>query len=265
MRGITRDTLAELVDRRLWIMYAVILLLALFAAVGSAQLDFSIQMSDAPDELAGGMAAMLIASAVGALGLFIGFLMLITVMLTANTFPNQLTRGRAEFVLSKPMSRSTFFVNKYLGVLVVYGGIITVCALAVGGTLLLVHESMPLSVLAMAAYAAISFAVWLGFTSLCGVITRSTVWPAGLAILMYFAQRLLALRDSLNAIIKNKLVETVVDALYYALPKFSDMSDVFSSLARGQEVTSWMAVWSSALSGLAMIAIALWIINRRDF
>lgn len=264
MRGIIRDTMAEMFSRKLVWVYGGITLLAVLLILLSLTLDIHMQAygadgSDVFDEF---IRKPLIAS----LGFFLGFLVFVTVMATAGIIPAMFRKGTADFYLSKPVSRASLYIGRLFGVWVVYGGAVALCGLLVLLTIEAVYGFFEWRLLYWFINSLVSLLVWLTITMLAGVLTGST----GLSIVWAFVTWVvqwgfLASRDGLKYMLKSRAADIIVDGVYYIIPKFSEMGDMTLSLAMGDQVSSWLPLWSTLLFGSVMVILAVYILQRKDY
>jgi len=76
---------------------------------------------------------------------------------------------------------------------------------------------------------------------------------------------ILAQKPTLERLLSSEWSRDVVRALYYTLPKTSDVSVIIRHLILNQPVDSWMPVWSTAIFGAAVLALGVWKFQRRSF
>ena len=61
------------------------------------------------------------------LNMFMYVSVFLVVMATAGLIPSMLIKGRAEYYLSKPISRVSLLLNKIAAIMIVYGALMTLC------------------------------------------------------------------------------------------------------------------------------------------
>jgi hypothetical protein len=107
--------------------------------------------------------------------------------------------------------------------------------------------------------------VMLAFILLTGVLWES----AAVSILATFAlivlSFVLAAKPMLERLLSSEISRTFVRVLYYVFPKMPDIGQVLMQIIRGDQVTSWMPLWSTALFGVVTLGSGLWIFSKRDF
>jgi ABC-type transport system involved in multi-copper enzyme maturation permease subunit len=189
----------------------------------------------------------------------------LSVFASAGLVSAMFEQGRIELLLSKPVSRVHLLLGRYAGnVLVVAANIIYLVAgswiifgvkTSVWGAGFLVSSLCTIFM----------FAVLLAVIVLVGVLWDS----AAVAIMVTFAimivTPILAQKPTLERLLSSEWSRDVVRALYYTLPKTSDVSVIIRHLILNQPVDSWMPVWSTAIFGAAVLALGVWKFQRRSF
>ncbi len=263
MRGLIHDTFIEMIDRKIIWMYAVVTLIALViilsASSFSSNLEINGQMQNNPFE------DLIDTAAVKGIGSHIGFMIFLAIFATAGLLPNMLIRGRAEYYLSKPLSRTSLYLNKYLSIWIVYGGMTIVCGLTSYLALYLFHGFSSTTVFYLFAFSLVEFIVWLSITLFAGIVFGSTALSMMTAFLVYILQTILKYYGTFNEIVDSKIMENISVGLYYIFPKMDEMSDIAETLALGNHVDDWMPLWSTLLFSVVVIWATIFIFNRKDY
>ena len=261
MRGITRDTLVELIDRKVLIIYGVITIITalIFLAVGSMDISFQSEGFGQGDleQLLGNPIMRL-------LNTFIYMLVFLTVMASAGMFPSMLVKGRIDFFLSRPISRSSLFLNRLLAVWLVYGGLVVACSTIVILVAWLKTDMVSWSVIYLLVIHLFGFLIWLSMTFLVSVVSGSTPMVIMSAFVVWLAQAILSSHKMVSALTDSELFQSVVTGIYYAVPKTGEISDLALDLANGNSV-SWMPLWSSLLVAVVLIAASVGMFKQKDY
>ena len=189
----------------------------------------------------------------------------LSVFASAGLVSAMFEQGRIELLLSKPVSRVHLLLGRYVGnvlvvatnVLYLIGGSWIVFGIKTGvwGTGFLVASLLTIFV----------FAVMLAVIVLLGVLWDS----AAIAIMATFAimivSPILAQKNTIERLLDSEWSRQVVRALYYILPKTSDISLIIWHLILREPVGSLMPLWSTGLFGVATLGAGLWIFQRRSF
>lgn len=266
MRGITRDTVVELTDRKfLWIFGAITVITALVIfMVSRAEISISMQSGG---EIAGGgeIASMAGSVLLKSFDYFVTVIVFLVVMASAGLLPHALERGRADFYIAKPISRRSLLLSKFFGLWSVYGAALTVCGLvvwAVGGLAFGDFSGGALWILALGL---VNLFIWLSITVLVGVWTGSSAMALMSAIIVWVVQTILGHRDWISLITDSAFARTINDWLYYIVPKPSAIADIAVTLAKGRTVSDWLPLWSSLLVAGVLVGLAVVVFKRKDY
>ncbi len=265
MNGILRDTVAELIDRKILYVFVGITIIAIIIVAATSSIDLRMQVSG-PDDLPGDTTSLLGQSAVVRLfGGFMSLLVFLATMASASLIPGALEKGQVDFYLTKPLSRGGFLLKKYCAIWLTYGGIVVACGLIVYGVAVLVHGAGETHIGYLFGGALINLAIWFSITVAAGVLTRSTPLAIMTAFIVWVAQTILAGHVAIGEFIGSAAWKYIVDGLYYILPKPSALFDLASGLAAGHAVSDWLPLYSSVLFGAAMLVFAVTILKRKEF
>ena len=265
MRGITRDCVAELFDRKIIWLFAVITLIAVVVIILSGNIQFGGSFTSGDDMDIGEVNDMLGNPIMRVFSSFVSFLVILVVMATAGLIPSMMIRGRSDFYLSKPISRTSLLLNKFFGIWISYGAMIVICGLIGYGVMYMVHGISGESISYLFVLNLFSLFIWLCITTFAGIVFGSTSMAIISAALVWFAQWVLGWHDYLKQIVDSEALTGTVDVLYYIVPKTGELSDLTVSLALGNPVTSWMPLWSSLIFAFMLLVITIMIFNRKNY
>jgi len=266
MRGLTRDTFGELVDRKIIWVFAFLTLIGIgLIVIGDmAAENFGQQAGAAIGEEADAK-PLVEGFLAGFLDDFLGFVLLIAVFGTAGLIPRMLEKGRAEYYLAQPISRTGLLLGKVFGTWLVYGGIVIVVGLVLIATVAVVIGVSNAGVIYVFADKLYAYFIWLSVSAFIGIVSGSTAVTIITQFAIWIGQGLLVQRELLYGVVNSKVVEYIGDAVYYILPKFSEISGVTIALANDTPVESWQPVWSSGLFGVGLIVLSLYLFRRKDY
>ena len=265
MRGITRETVVELVDRKMLWLFGGLTLITLFIVYlsGNIRGEIAIESSGPADlDTILGTPRYFAAAVYGRV---LWLLVFLAVLGTAGLVPRMLERGRAEYYLSKPNSRAAFLASRFLAIWIVYGLLVAVCAGAVAVAGAIVHETSIGGVVFLFVVHLLIMLVWLSITVTVGLLSRSATVALMAAFSVWVAQFLLSFHDRMGGLVTSDVARTTVKLLYYVLPKTSQMAELAVNFAAGRPVETWLPLWSSLLFAGALLSAALWIFKRRDY
>ncbi|UCE24314.1 MAG: hypothetical protein JSU74_13655 [Candidatus Zixiibacteriota bacterium] len=265
MRGIARDCVVEMFARKMFWIFAVITVIAIIVIIlsGNVEIGGTIsggQRMDVEDinEMLGNPIMRVYCS-------FVSFLVILTVLATAGIVPGMLIQGRAEYFLSKPISRTSFLLYKFFGMWLSYGILILICGGLGYGVMYLVHGVTADSMFFLFGLNLTSLFIWLSITVFAGVVFGSGTMAIITAALVWFAQWLLQWHDYYRDVIDSEAVTGFIDVLYYIVPKTGELSDLTVRLALGRPVGDWLPLYSSLIFALVVLVAAVVIFNRKNY
>jgi ABC-2 type transport system permease protein len=168
--------------------------------------------------------------------------------------------GTAAWVLSKPVTRTSFVVSRLIGstvgitlTAVLLPGLIAYITLGVFGT-----EGWPdpLNFLAGVAMLAVSMFFWLTLTLMSGTFFDSVAGVIAVPMVTFFAMWFLP---------------SVITPLMHVSPVIlsvgpsEDYSALATSLMNGEAPFSWIPLIASILFSFVFIGVAIWRFNRQQF
>lgn len=265
MRGMMRDSVVEIFDRKIIWLFGIVTLIAVGIIIFSGEVAISTGPGQAFDVDVQELNEALGNPLMRVFTSFVSFMVILSVLATAGIIPSMLVPGRAEFYLSKPMSRSSLLMNKFLGTLVAYGLIVVVCGLIGYGALYFVHGVTSPNVVWVFVLNLISLFIWLSITSFAGITFGSTSMAIVAAALVWVAQLMLQGREMASALIESKFVQTALDVLYYVIPNTGELSDLTVAVATDSRISSWVPLWSSCAFAVVLLVVTLIIFNRRNY
>lgn len=201
-------------------------------------------------------------SVVAGVAYWIGILL--ALFASASLFPDLQSDGRVELLLSKPIGRSHVLFGHVLGVwsaiavltLYLMGGVWIIMSLKTG----VWNPRFLLSLLLVVGM----FAVMYGAVVLMGVWTESTALGLIVSYGLIFVSMVLAAADQIGPTL-GPVTGPVFWGLYHSLPNFTEVTQIVSTLAKGNTVSSWYPFFSSLLFGGVAYGVTGYWFTRRDF
>ncbi|MBN2226038.1 MAG: ABC transporter permease subunit [candidate division Zixibacteria bacterium] len=194
-----------------------------------------------------------------------GFVMFLMVFGTAWLLPSYLSRGRIELALSKPIDRFSLLSMKFLSVYLIMLSILTVMSVPIWLIL-----SLRLGVFAWSFFYSLffSYVIFLCVFAIVfffGVLSRS----GALAVMGYFVisvvGSILTGREAVYGFLGETVWTTILDTIYYILPKLGEMSDNYTALIAGDGLINGFAIWTSLAFTAVIYLLTLLVFNRRDY
>jgi len=201
----------------------------------------------------------------GLAGFLFGVGLFLSIFATANLVPVMVEKGYVDLLLSKPLSRTALFLGRYLGALSVVG--INLFYLITGVWLILGLKTgvWRTGILWGGGVILVMYGIFLGFMMLVGVLTRSSSITIMLSYILFPLTLFLSVRKGLTVMLTSRLLVWLVEALYWILPKISEVGLLTTSLASGTPIASLMPLLTSMLFGAGCLALATVTFVRKDY
>lgn len=197
--------------------------------------------------------------------LFVGGLFL-SIFSVSSFIPHMLEKGTIDLFLSKPVSRQQLVWGKFLGGTLVV--LVNIAYLIIGIWLIigLRFGRWDLNYLYIIPLITFTFSVLYGMIILIGILMRSSILAMMLAYLIFFIlSPLLHARENFYTLINSKFWETIIDALYYLIPKTSELAGYMGELTVGAGIQDYQPIISSAVFMFLTIFLAIIIFNKKDY
>ncbi|MFZ1730834.1 MAG: ABC transporter permease subunit [Bacteroidota bacterium] len=197
---------------------------------------------------------------------FINFAaLLLSIFATASIIPNTMEKGSIDLLLSKPVSRYEILFGKSLGSLLIV--LVNVAYFIIGMWLIVGLRTGEWN----SSFLGVTFSITYTFLILfapmlvIGIASRSSALTIIiLYVFIFLVSPILESRDLILQIASSDTAKTILDTLYYILPKPDALGKVSHSLVMHTSI-DWMPIWSSGLFAAAMYALAAWLFRRKDF
>lgn len=260
MRGILFDTIAEMLDRKMVVVYSIMGAIGILILVVMRTIDVNFEMNGVDLQAPTPAMSDLI---MGYYNRLMYFMVFLSVMATAGLIPNMLAKGRADFYLSKPLSRKTLLLSKLFAIWLVYGFLmilVLVLNWVVGG---LLHGFWSFGIVYIALTNMLVFFIWLCVTAFGGILSGSGMSSMMLAFGVWFVQFLLLGRGIIEKLGIDWLAY-IVNGLYYVLPKTGEIYDISGQMISGLPV-NWMPLYSSLAFAFVLMYVTVSMFNRKDY
>ena len=190
----------------------------------------------------------------------------LAIFASSGLIPSVLEPGRISLLLSKPITRGTLLIGRYLGNLLVIALNDVYLIASVWVILgLKTHIWQPRFLLAIPV-ALFIFAVLLSVVVLTGVLTESAALSVMIAFALMLVSTILAQRDNAVRLLSSEWSRDLWSALYWIVPKVYDLGTAMKQIVLyDRQVDWWTPVWTSAVFATAVFSAALALFRRRDF
>ncbi len=193
------------------------------------------------------------------------FGMLLAVLASAGLIPTVFEPGRIELLLSKPVRRYHILLGRYLGNLLVIAANVFYPVLAVWLIFGIKTGVWTAGFLYSSLLTVFMFAVYLSVIVLVAVQWESAVVATMVTFGMVIISLIVYNKNTIERLLSSEWSRDIVRGLYYVLPKVVDVGNMMMQVVKGEAVTSWMPIWSTALFGFACLGGGLYIFEKKNY
>ena len=255
--GIFKETLLEFFDRKQHLAgIAVTVLGLLLIYLG---LSKRLELVDNNLETAANVTVF----AIGALQTFVSLMVLLAAVSTIFLFTKLSRKSQVEYYLSKPITRSSFFLSKLFSIYFIYVMALTALCSMVGIELIGLGVITPQQFGYVLGVNLISFGIWMSVVLSVGMLTKSETYCSVSLAAVWVGQLVLTGRESWNA--GEQFGRYLLDTIYYILPNTTEMGQMALLLATGEAVSNWLPVMTSIVLLLVLIYTSKSRFQRLDF
>lgn len=261
MRGLVRDIFDEMLHGKILYVFGAITFMAVMAAIGTSQIEIQFNITTV------GMSDLNRAfgnPVLSACDTYMSVLVFLVVMATAGLVPNMFVKGRADYYLSKPISRTRLLLARSFGIWLVYGTMITASLIICYLAACLSFGSFDFRIIYVIIVNLLMLFIWLSVTVTAGILTGSTAFSIMAAFMIWVTQKILSWHEVIGQIIDSSIFRTVVDLLYYIFPKPGQITDMTSDIIAGS-VDSWMPLYSSLIFATVLFTLAVYMFRKKDY
>ncbi len=188
-----------------------------------------------------------------------------SIFAASGLYPNLLEKGNIDWILSKPISRFQMLAGRFLGGL----GIVAfnIFYLIVGSWLILSIKSGYWNVSFLSAGLLIVwvFAALFALMALLGVLFQNAAISVMGAYLMIFLSPMLFQRERAYALLSRKIYQLILDGLYYICPPIFETGEIMKKLIFHEPIASYQPLLHLSLLIVGYLALAQWVLSRKDF
>ncbi|MBV6434451.1 MAG: hypothetical protein IANPNBLG_04704 [Bryobacteraceae bacterium] len=191
--------------------------------------------------------------------------MFLAVFASAGLIPSVLEPGRIELLLSKPISRTHLLLGRFLGNLMVVS--FNIVYLVAGVWLILAFKTniwRPEFLISIVSTIFL-FSILLSVVTLIGVTLESTALAVMIPAALMVISPILAQHKIMMRLLGSEWSRRMWRGLYEVLPKVYDLGKMTLDFVSDRGVESFTPVYSSAAFGAGVLALAVYIFQRRNF
>src|SRR4030095_8075105 len=241
-----REALAKKIFIGYYIFYAIVVLIMIFA-VNLDAVDGIVSFTD--------VQKVIKSVETGFLSLSFNLILFFSLISASSFVPSMLEKGTIDLLISKPVSRFTILISKFLGA-VIFVGLSMVCWISSIWLILSLksgywNSSFLIAILSLTT----AFAVMYSITVVIGLTTQSSIIAILVNFFMIFVLcPVLSIRESLIfTFVKNDAVQFVFNFLYYVFPKPGEIKDVTNALISEENIAFWKGTVTQNEIGITLI------------
>lgn len=203
---------------------------------------------------------LIIVSPLFGIGLFL------SIFSVSSLVPNMLEKGNIDLLLSKPVARYQIILGKFFGGTLVV--LLNIAYLILGMWILFgikfgVWEAAFLYSIPMITF---TFAVLYSLIIIVGILTRSSILAMMLSYIIFIIiSPLLSIRENFYVFIDNKIAEIIIDAIYYIIPKTSELGTQMGNLTISGGIDDFQPILTSLAFMILILYSSIIIFNKKDY
>jgi ABC-type transport system involved in multi-copper enzyme maturation permease subunit len=262
MYAIIKNTFREAIAKKIFIGYYIIytiIIIVFLLAINVDAVEGVITLTDVQNTV------MLLQATMTSVSYL---LVLIFCIISAASFiPSMVEKGNIDLLISKPLSRFTILISKYLGAVLFVAVSLIYFIGAIWLILSMKSGFWNFSFLFTILSLTITFAVMYSIVVFIGLTAQSAV--IGILVnlfLLFVLCPLLAARETIIfSFITNEVVRFVFNFFYYIFPKPVEINEITVRLITGEPVTSWQPLITTLLFGIVMMAYSVYYFTKKDY
>lgn len=262
MLTIILNTFREAIAKKIFIGYYVIYTIIIIVFLFAANLDVVegvISMTDIQQSVISLQAIMTSVSYL--------LVLIFCIISSASFIPSMVDKGTIDLMLSKPLSRFTILMSKYLGAVTFIGVSLVYFIGAIWFILSLKSGFWNFNFLFTILSLTFAFAVMYSIVVLIGLTTQGTVIAILVNLFLLFVLcPILAARETvIFTFVSNEVVKFIFNFLYYIFPKPGEINDITIRLIAREPVETWQPVITSFLFCAAVMAYSVYYFSKKDY
>jgi ABC-type transport system involved in multi-copper enzyme maturation permease subunit len=191
---------------------------------------------------------------------------LFSIFAAAPLLSSTLEKGWLELVFSKGTPRSRIFMGRYLAGLSIYSASFTLAVFPLALRLWWQTHVPTWQVGPALLLETLSMAALLSVAALVALPQKGVTLPIIASVAIWILSPALANRQAtFYRLFASHGMREIVDGAYHILPKCSELVDVSGSFIEIGKITSWQPIWSTGFFALTVLAITVWLLERKSF
>ena len=189
----------------------------------------------------------------------------LAIFAAAGLIPTVFEPGRIELLLSKPVSRPTLLLGKFLGTLAVIGVNLFYLVFGVWIILGFKTEIWKADFLLAAALAMFAFAVLLPVIVFVAVVSDSAVLATMVTYFVALMSLIFSQHERIAPYFDSQWPRDLTSGLYHVFPKLYEIGNTARLVLMERELASWMPLWSSGIFAVVVLGAGVWFFQRKDY
>lgn len=197
----------------------------------------------------------------------------LAIFATSHLVPRLQDKGTVDLYLSRPVGRVPMLLSRYVAGLLLSAANVVYLIGAIWLIVMWKTHVVHLRFLLSGVIIMFSIAILLAFAFVVGVITSSTAVSIMSAYAVFFLSIVLAAHEQIAAALSTQWKADMINGMYWVFPKLFELQQAtIVAVSGGEHVPEQLAeavtfatYSSSALFGVACLALACWLFQRKEF
>lgn len=261
MRGITRDTFGRMIDQKGGLAGIVMMAIGFWIVATSNWQSVRITFKETNGALPYATADEV---ALHFLSTYASIIVGVVCLLAAGIIPSMLKTTTSWYFFARPVSRERIIIEKVWGVVIVYVGLTIATFVPVAVVAALRYGLVDSRLAEILMVHAFTCAAWLTLICALGVLLKHTAKVIFVAVAVWVAQLLLQSRAEYLGNLKDTILEPILGAIAFVLPRMSQLGESAHSIAAGAQANLLTPILMTLLSVGLTLYLALASMSRRD-
>ena len=189
----------------------------------------------------------------------------LAIFAAAGLIPTVFEPGRIELLLSKPVSRPTLLLGKFLGTLAVIGVNLFYLVLGVWIILGFKTEIWKSRLSAGGRAGDVRFCCLLPVIVFVAVVSDSAVLATMVTYFVALMSLIFSQHERIAPYFDSQWPRDLVEGLYHVFPKLYEIGNTARLVLMERELESWMPIWSSGIFAVVVLGAGVWVFQRKDY
>ena len=263
-------TIRETFSRKIFILFAgvstliLFLLGILFVSVGVENMpllgsNIKIDGIDMSSEISRSLKLLIISP-------LYGFGIFLAIFSVSSIIPQMLEKGNIDLLLSKPISRMQLILGTFFGGNIVVFLNLSYLIISLWFMIGLKFGDWDLTFLWSILIITFVFAVLYAMIIFIGVLSNSSILAMMISyIILLILSPILASREVFYNLFESDIAKTLIDGLYYLIPKTAELSSLISEINVGMGIEDFQPLLTSFAFLILNLALSIIIFNKRDY